>query len=126
MALGKGKENKEVKADAKQEHKHLDWLPVEEVLKSKKEIKNGVNEYTLAFECTATIYDEQESINVTIWGISIWAKIRESKKGNGGYFVSWPSYKKSDGSYGDYVKVFDGALLKLLSELITKHIASMS
>lgn len=114
MALGK--KNNETKAA--DEHLTLKWFKGDEI--KKVVIKPGITKYVIALECSLTLYDEYESCNVNIWGFSIWCKVRETKD-KSKLFLAFPSYKKSDGSYGDFVTCFDKEFLQTANEILTKH-----
>lgn len=115
MAIGK---NKTVTKETieKAAHNHLPWEPFDKV--TSEEIKPGVKKYFLSEECTATVYTEQESCYLMIWGFGIWCKVREGKNG---LFLSYPSYKKQDGSYSDLVTCFDKEFNKLINQILEEH-----
>lgn len=117
MALGK---NRKEETKEQVQHEHLTWVNPNENME-KVEVRPGITRYQISRECSVTIYNDHESVNVNIWGFSIWANARETQDGH--IFLAWPSYKKKDGSYGNYVTCLDKSFNDMITELLEKHFA---
>lgn len=100
------------------EHTYITWMPIEKVIETEKQVSEGMVRFDLSMECSATFFEKTDGISINIWGFEFWCKVR---KGSKGYFISFPSYQKKDGSYGDYVKCFDKGFRELIEKLI-KHL----
>lgn len=93
------------------------WYTLDEVI-SKAEAKEKTVLYTLANDITLDVNAEKMWANINYCGCSFFAQIKERK--DGGYFLSFPSYKKKDGSWEDIVSIYDKGFHSLVKELLAK------
>lgn len=100
------------------DHQTLLWYSISKVMETEKEVKEGIVKFEIKKGCFATFFDKTDSCCLNIWGFEIWCKVGKTKDGH--RFLSFPSYKKKDDTYGDYVKCFDKGFHDLIKELISK------
>ena len=119
MALGKKKET-ETKTENKMERVLLEWAGIEDVMKSAVATDQTVR-YTLSKlpgAVTATVNEEKMWIKFDFFGLTFFTQIKAKK--DGGYFVSFPSFKNSKGEWNDVVTMYDKNFHALIKELLEK------
>ena len=91
------------------------WNTIEEVMSSAVADDKTVR-YTLATDIELTLNEEKMWAQVNYCGCSFFTQIKERK--DGGYFLSFPSYKKKDGTWEDIVSIYDKGFHSLVKELL--------
>lgn len=113
------KKNAESEKSTKKEVKTYStkWYTLDEVI-SKAQANEKTVLYPLADGITLNVNAEKMWANVNYCGCSFFTQIKERK--DGGYFLSFPSYKKKDGSWEDIVSIYDKGFHSLVKELLAK------
>lgn len=93
------------------------WYTLDEVI-SKAQANEKTVLYPLADGITLNVNAEKMWANVNYCGCSFFTQIKERK--DGGYFLSFPSYKKNDGSWEDIVSIYDKGFHSLVKDLLAK------
>lgn len=119
MAL---KKNSETGKNTKKEGRvyATKWNSIEDVLASAVADEKTVR-YTLAPDIELTVNEEKMWAQVNYCGCSFFTQIKEkSPEKGGGYFLSFPSYKKKDGTWEDIIAVYDKGFHTLTKQLLEK------
>ena len=119
MAL---KKNSETGKNTKKEGKKYatQWKSIDEVISSAVADEHTVK-YTLATDIELTVNEEKMWAMVNYCGCCFFTQIKEkSAQKGGGFFLSFPSYKKKDGSWEDIVSIYDKGFHDLTKQLLEK------
>lgn len=113
------KKNAESEKSTKKEGKSYStkWYTVDEAI-SKAQASDKTVLYPLAEGITLNVNAEKMWAQVNYCGCSFFTQIKERR--DGGYFLSFPSYKKKDGSWEDIVSIYDKGFHSLVKELLAK------
>lgn len=102
----------------------IKWNPLEKVLQGAWISEKGnVVKYPLQQGVTLTICSTDKSTDfgsLEMFGVSITVNIMWSEK-KATYFLSYPSYKKSDGNYKNLVNSYDKDLNELITSVLNSH-----
>ena len=98
-------------------HEKMAGFEVNDIMDTKKVIKEGVEEYQLGAGVYFTIYKEKGRVQLDFWGCCFFCDI---KNGKNGYFLSLPAFKSKDGEWMSVISIYDKNFHSLMKELLTE------